>query len=184
MVQLESCLRRVLCKTRLIFPRINGPIDSISFQEWSIGYVCTKNSEKRGTLSLHRDYVMWHSRCHVRLRKLNPFFFRKNLTCYLKVGGTPLYKPYKYVPPPRRKTQSHHHRLLFILSTKLRAASGIYKYRFTLIRYFKVQVWWWYKILLGMLTWKDYPTSTKWRFILTWMSIQGIGKVAIEAGWP
>ena len=80
------------------------------------------------------------------------------------------------MPPPRRKTQSHHHRLLFILSTKLRAASGIYKYRFTLIRYFKVQVWWWYKISFGMLTWKDYPTSTKWRFILTWMSIQGIGK--------
>ena len=83
----------------------------------------------------------------------------------------------------RRKTQSHHHRLLFILSTKLRAASGIYKYRFTLIRYFKAQVWWWYKILLVMLTWKDYPTSTKWRFILTWISIQGIGKVAIEAWW-
>ena len=26
MVQLASYLRRVLCKTRLIFPRINGPI--------------------------------------------------------------------------------------------------------------------------------------------------------------
>ena len=26
MVQFASCLRRVLCKTRLIFPRINGPI--------------------------------------------------------------------------------------------------------------------------------------------------------------
>ena len=28
MVQFASYLRRVLCKTRLIFPRINGPIDS------------------------------------------------------------------------------------------------------------------------------------------------------------
>ena len=29
MVQFASCLRRVLCKTRLIFPRIKGPIVSI-----------------------------------------------------------------------------------------------------------------------------------------------------------
>ena len=28
MVQFASYLRRVLCKTRLIFPRINGPINS------------------------------------------------------------------------------------------------------------------------------------------------------------
>ena len=28
MVQFASYLRRVLCKTRLIFPRINGPIDT------------------------------------------------------------------------------------------------------------------------------------------------------------
>ena len=28
MVQLASYLRRVLCKTRLIFPRINGPNDN------------------------------------------------------------------------------------------------------------------------------------------------------------
>ena len=30
MVQFASYLRRVLCKTRLIFPRINGPTDSIA----------------------------------------------------------------------------------------------------------------------------------------------------------
>ena len=29
MVQFASYLRRVLCKTRLIFPRINGPIVSL-----------------------------------------------------------------------------------------------------------------------------------------------------------
>ena len=30
MVQFASYLRRVLCKTRLILPRINGPIDSVA----------------------------------------------------------------------------------------------------------------------------------------------------------
>ena len=40
MVQFESYLRRVLCKTRLIFPRINGPIvcrkNNMKMRKWEI----------------------------------------------------------------------------------------------------------------------------------------------------
>ena len=38
-----SYLRRVLCKTRLIFPRINGPIVSIRsmIRSWQITSLCT-----------------------------------------------------------------------------------------------------------------------------------------------
>ena len=35
MVQFASYLRRVLCRTRLIFPRINGPIVSFSYMFWT-----------------------------------------------------------------------------------------------------------------------------------------------------
>ena len=35
MVQFASYLRRVLCKTRLIFPRINGPIEHL-INDWSL----------------------------------------------------------------------------------------------------------------------------------------------------
>ena len=49
MVQFVSYLSRVLCKTRLIFPRINGPIDSfvISALQDAGGYAisCQNNLE-------------------------------------------------------------------------------------------------------------------------------------------
>ena len=41
MVQFASYLRRVLCKTRLIFPRINGPITL-----WWEGSFFTVTTEK------------------------------------------------------------------------------------------------------------------------------------------
>ena len=36
MVQFASYLRRVLCKTRLIFPRINGPIVSATASNYKL----------------------------------------------------------------------------------------------------------------------------------------------------
>ena len=46
MVQLASYLRRVLCKTRLIFPRINGSIIILY-----IFYLSTVDGEGRGAYS-------------------------------------------------------------------------------------------------------------------------------------
>ena len=39
MVQFASYLRRVLCKTRLIFPRINGPIMYVAGENSRLSYL-------------------------------------------------------------------------------------------------------------------------------------------------
>ena len=44
MVQFASYLRRVLCKTRLIFPRINGPIVA----RWETKRELPVNAETKG----------------------------------------------------------------------------------------------------------------------------------------
>ena len=38
MVQFASYLRRVLCKTRLIFSRINGPNMSVNPEDWDVDF--------------------------------------------------------------------------------------------------------------------------------------------------
>ena len=50
MVQFASYLRRVLHKTRLIFPRINGPIDYIGLRQSSFQLTITSNARHREDL--------------------------------------------------------------------------------------------------------------------------------------
>ena len=54
MVQFASYLRRVLCKTRLIFPRINGPIEYFSFSYWRRDLHVTWTAEPREGLAVFR----------------------------------------------------------------------------------------------------------------------------------
>ena len=46
MVQFVSYLRRVLCKTRLIFPRINGPNDTDGYQDYECDDEDDDNDDK------------------------------------------------------------------------------------------------------------------------------------------
>ena len=54
MVQFASYLRRVLCKTRLSFPRINGPIEYFSFSYWRRDLHVTWTAEPREGLAVFR----------------------------------------------------------------------------------------------------------------------------------
>ena len=54
MVQLASYLRRVLWKTRVIFPRINGPIEYFSFSYWRRDLHVTSIAEPRKGLAVCR----------------------------------------------------------------------------------------------------------------------------------
>ena len=67
MVQFASYLRRVLHKTRLIFPRINGPIDYIGLRQSSFKLTITLNARHREHLKAFanscKDYkINEHSR--------------------------------------------------------------------------------------------------------------------------
>ena len=55
MVQFASYLRRVLCKTCLIFPLINGPIDSLaaSALQDAGGYAISRQNNLELHLSCH-----------------------------------------------------------------------------------------------------------------------------------
>ena len=54
MVQFASYLRRVLCKTRLSFPRINGRIEYFSFSYWRRDLHVTWTAEPREGLAVFR----------------------------------------------------------------------------------------------------------------------------------
>ena len=64
MVQFASYLRRVLCKTRLIFPRINGP------------NVCLL------LMAIQKVYLIYA--LLIGSYFLRPFFFEGGGECYLK----------------------------------------------------------------------------------------------------
>ena len=69
MVQFASYLRRVLCKTRLIFPRINGPNVCTYPSQRLLGKQTYWNST---LLQLHRNKLHFSSNCQ---NEINRSFF-------------------------------------------------------------------------------------------------------------
>ena len=55
MVRFASYLRRVLCKTRLIFPRINGPIDPFRFDP--VGFRGWQKAPRGGGVGERHSFI-------------------------------------------------------------------------------------------------------------------------------